>query len=213
MLYLLKRLPDAHALFERLLLPHVAASDLARRPLDGVFPDIARVSPEAFVTQEKAKPPHVLSEAQQQIDSLVARVNATWPGQYSVEPPVGIRWVRAFDQRFTPAAVKRLVAASTPTDALSPYAVHALEFGIVLALTFRFYVPDLEWSPERPLFDSALYDSGTETRIHVFHWAIKKLSSYGVSDGYPQKVCACLQWLRGDSAIQAAQRDLRAGEA
>ena len=213
MLHLLKRLPDAHALLERFLLPHVSADDLARRPLGGVFPDIARVHPEAFAEQEHAKALALVSASRKHIDSLVAHVNAAWPTRYSVVPPVGILWVRAFDQHFTPTAVRRLVSASAPANPSSPYVRGALEFGVVLALTFRTYVPDLEWSYEQPVFDSALYDRHTETRIHVFHWAIKKLSSYGVSDGYPQKVCACHQWLRGEAAIQAAQRDLRAGEA
>ena len=43
-----------------------------------------------------------------------------------------------------------------------------------------------------------MFDPKTGTVIAVFHWAIKKLSEYGVDDGYAAKTKACLQFLEDE---------------
>jgi hypothetical protein len=54
------------------------------------------------------------------------------------------------------------------------------------------------WRLDWPYWDSCLFDPKTGTVIAVFHWAIKKLSEYGVDDGYAAKTKACLQFLEDE---------------
>lgn len=204
-------LPTQHELFDRFFRPFLSREMEELRPHKSVFPDISRMGPLDAATRDAAKPHLILITANENIVALERRARDAWPGQYGVNGPIDIRWVVAFDTHFSARAVKSLISRADSTVESSEYVKTALEFGVVLAATFRCYVSDLTWSYEQPIYDSALYDPRTETRINVFHWAIKKLSSYGVSDGYPQKVCACLQWLRGDRSRLRALADLAQG--
>ena len=51
--------------------------------------------------------------------------------------------------------------------------------------------PRLSWLYDWPYWESALYDQETRSRINVFHWAVKKMSEYGVEDGLTDKLNAC----------------------
>jgi hypothetical protein len=69
--------------------------------------------------------------------------------------------------------------------------------------------PCVAWYLEWPYWDSAPYDPVSGFLIPVFHWAIKKMSDYGVDDGFRTKVKACLQVLneRSTSAEPGAATD------
>ena len=120
-----------------------------------------------------------------------------------------MKWIDVFDRRYDWQAVQELIARSDSHQPNNEYVRLGVEFGAVLAVIFKRFVPDLRWSYELPFWESPLYDARPETDLHIFHWAIKKLSDYGVEDGYAAKVCACLQWLRGKSVWQAAVKELR----
>lgn len=69
------------------------------------------------------------------------------------------------------------------------------EFGAMLGAVMRSLQPRLFWSPNWPYWESSLIDPASGSEIPVFHWAIKKMSSYGWDDGFAEKTEACLAML------------------
>ena len=104
-------------------------------------------------------------------------------------------WVAAFDQHYTRVRIRETIERSDPRDYGNDYLVTCCEFGAVLGRVLMSLEPRLLWRLDWPYWDSTLLDPKTGTAISVFHWAIKKLSAYGVDDGYAAKVNACLRSL------------------
>jgi hypothetical protein len=57
----------------------------------------------------------------------------------------------------------------------------------------RHSLPGLEWLGSAPYWESSLWYAPTGASIHPFHWAIKKMSSYGVDDGLRFKLLTALE--------------------
>lgn len=92
------------------------------------------------------------------------------------------------------------IARSHPEDFGGDYVVLCCEFGAVLGHVMRARQPRLFWYLDWPYWESMLLDPQTGTVIPVFHWAIKKMSDYGVDDGFVPKIERCLRILDGDEA-------------
>ena len=60
----------------------------------------------------------------------------------------------------------------------------------------------LDWIIEWPYWESSLFDNKTGHVLAVFHWAIKKMSDYGIDDGFAAKTKACLQLLEEDRRLK-----------
>ena len=67
------------------------------------------------------------------------------------------------------------------------------EFGAVLGHTLLGLTGRTAWLPDWPYWESAIYDCTSGYRVNVFHWAIKKLSDYGIDDGYRAKLLKCAE--------------------
>lgn len=135
-----------------------------------------------------------------QVARMLDAAREDWPGYLTISEPVDIRWVDAFDTYYDKSRVKDLVKRSSPDDFGNDYVVIACEFGAVLGHVLKQHLPRLQWIAGNPYWESALFDPESGNIVAVFHWAIKKLSSYGIDDGFAAKVQACLDVLQGGAA-------------
>ena len=62
----------------------------------------------------------------------------------------------------------------------------------------RDLLPRLAWIPSRPYWETSIFDAETGNIIPVFHWAIKKFSTYGIDDGFAAKLQVCVQMLQDE---------------
>jgi hypothetical protein len=67
---------------------------------------------------------------------------------------------------------------------------------VVLGEVLRQELSELVWLYDMPYWESALFYGATGSRVNVFQWAVKKMSEYGVDDGFGAKVGACVNLLR-----------------
>ena len=104
-------------------------------------------------------------------------------------------WIDAFDKSWPLAELTKLVSQANPEDLANPYVVLSCEFGAALGHVLQTFKPRLVWIPQLLYWDSELFDPQSGISMPVFHWAIKKMSKYGVDDGFGAKVFACVQLL------------------
>lgn len=83
-----------------------------------------------------------------------------------------------------PVQVSSVIVNSDATDFSNEFIVLCCEFGAVIGYAMQALAPQLEWLCDWPYWESGLLDTESGYRINVFHWAIKKSSSYGIDDGY-----------------------------
>ena len=123
-----------------------------------------------------------------------------WPSYLPVRPPVSFHWLNEFDEHYNRQRVLDLVSHSLPSDFSNDYVVICCELGAVIAAVFRERLPRLEWVPDWPYWDSALFDPVSANIVPVFHWGIKKLSSYALTDGIVPKLERCIELLAEDTS-------------
>jgi len=126
---------------------------------------------------------------------MLSAAREDWPEYLSVSGEIGLSWVDAFDRYWNRKRIKDTIRGSDPKDFGNDYVVIVCEFGAVLGHVMRGLQPRLVWYLERPYWESALVDPNRGFVIPVFHWAVKKMSGYGVDDGFAAKIDARLRAL------------------
>jgi len=139
-------------------------------------------------------------EALKRIATMVEAARVDWPEYLGVSGDIDLGWVHAFDEHYDRERVADVVARSAPEDFGCDYVVLCCEFGAVLGHVMRTMQPRLIWYLDWPYWESSLLDPKTGTVISVFHWAIKKMSDYGVEDGFVPKIEQCLRILDEEEA-------------
>jgi hypothetical protein len=198
-----KQLPHCDDLFLDFFAPWYHQDDLTRRGFVATLPDV--IQHQSFVGFSQAEaslfPVETQSEVLARIDAMLDAARTDWPTFLAVSGEIDQDWVAAFDHHYTRQTIIKTIERSDPRDYGNDYLVTCCEFGAVLGRVLMSREPRLFWRFDLPYWDSTLLDPKTGTAITVFHWAIKKLSSYGVDDGYPAKVNACLHFLAEDSDL------------
>lgn len=138
-------------------------------------------------------------ELASQVATMTRAAREDWPTYLDVADIVSLDAVDAFDEHWTRPEIAALIRRSDPADFTNDYLVVCCELGAVLGEVMRSIRPDLEWLYDSPYWESSLWDIESGSRIHVFHWAIKKMSAYGADDGLRPKVLAGLEGLRSDA--------------
>ncbi len=189
------RLPDCEDLFLQFFDPWYDEGDRERKRYAATRPDAEEI--DAWVGRS-AVDLGVLSEdgkqaAADMIEGMLEAAQGDWPGYLDVEGEVDSSWVEAFDSYYDRRRTRKLIDRSDPKGFSNDYLVIACEFGAVLGHVMRAQCPRLEWLLEWPYWESSLFDPRTGTRINVFHWSVKKLSEYGVDDGYVAKTAAVME--------------------
>lgn len=140
-------------------------------------------------------PPDIQTKVRNQIAIALRAAEIDWPNVLGVAKPVDLKWVEAFDRSWPLEELTKLVTRANAEDLSNMYVVVSCEFGAVMGHVLQSIAPRLVWIPQLLYWDSELFDPQSGLSIPVFHWAIKKMSSYGVNDGFAAKVGACLQIL------------------
>jgi hypothetical protein len=197
MKWLKKKLRDCDDLFLHFFSPWYHGDELARRGFVATLPDVLQHHSLVGLSQAEASivTEETQTEVLAQIDAMLEAARAEWPTFLVVSGEIDQEWVAAFDRHYTRARIRETIERSDPRDYGNDYLVTCCEFGAVLGRVLMSLEPQLSWRLDWPYSDSTLLYPETGTAISVFHWAIKKLSEYGVDDGYEAKVKACLQFL------------------
>ncbi len=131
-----------------------------------------------------------------QIGVMVEASQGDWARYLSVKGKPDLAWIDAFDRHYDRSAIRKVIDSSDPSDFENDYLVLCCEFGAVIGHVMIETFAELEWVFDMPYWESFVYHPPSGTEIPVFHWAVKKMSEYGVDDGFAEKVAACLQMLK-----------------
>ncbi len=187
------KLPSCDPLFMKFFDHWYKEPDRQRKVFKGTRPD-AQAFTNPGIHAQDASP--LRAEGQQaankQIATMIDAVKADFPTYLEVTGDPSIDWIHAFDSYYNEKRIKALIKESDPKDFSNLYFVSCCEFGALIGHVFTQYRDGLEWLPDWPYWESGILDTNAGVRIHVFHWAIKKLSSYGVDDGYRAKFLATI---------------------
>lgn len=191
-------LPDCNELFVRFFVPWYDDAARERHIVTTVAGDMVTLPSPAGVPPDD---PQVLApQGQEQVAGFIASVRAAAIADFQKYLPVTgdeptIEWIAAFDAHYDRPRIRAVIDRSDPADFSNDYLVICCEFGTLIADVMLRSDSSLCWLYDWPYWESAVYDPASGTRVPVFHWAIKKMSEYGVDDGFLAKVCVCLEIL------------------
>ena len=193
----MQEIPHCDELFKRFFASWYSEESLKQRSFPATFPDL--MTSEGLIGATQAEASCVTPEGQDEVAKRIAlMVEATrndWPNYLDVSGEVSLEWIDAFDKACDREKIAEIIANSDPTDFSNNYLVLCCEFGAALGHVLMAANPHLIWRMDWPYWDSGLLDPRSGTVMPVFHWAIKKMSKYGVEDGFAAKVRACLNLL------------------
>jgi len=140
-----------------------------------------------------------LLKVSDQVDRMIEGARHDWSQDFGAKDPVSLKGLAAFDKHYDARQIQGVIARSDPQDFSNDYLVLCCELGAVMGAVLRQLRPDFEWVWEWPYWESYLYDSDARDQFKVFHWAIKKMSGYGVDDGLEAKLrfAAEQPWKKG----------------
>ncbi len=142
---------------------------------------------------------------------MVDAARADWPTYLKVDDVVSVEAIAAFDSHWTRPRIAEVIRSSDNSDFANDYLVLCCELGAVLGEVMRLVLPSLEWLYSEPYWESSLWHAPSGGRIPPFHWAIKKMSSYGVNDGLRPKLLVGMETVQRSRG--AAQQGVEADEA
>lgn len=180
-------LPSCNDLFVRFFDRWYSEDERRRHGRNGlVRPDVARcAAPGTPVSEVSPLTPESGRRVVELLRSLVAAASGT-PGQ------IDLAWIHGFDTFYDRSEIARMLESSDPGDRRNRYAMTCQAFAAALGEVLIASMPGCEWLPDAPPWESAVYDPRAGYRVNVFDWAVKKLSEYGVEDGYAMKVKVCV---------------------
>jgi hypothetical protein len=138
------------------------------------------------------------AELASQVATMVDAAEQDWRSYLDIQHLLSLDAIGAFDAHWTRPKIAKTIRASDPSDYANDYLVICCELGAVLGEVMRGLRPELEWLYDSPYWDSSLWHADTGTRIHVFHWAVKKMSAYGADDDLRAKVLAGIDTMEGE---------------
>jgi hypothetical protein len=199
----MRALPHCDDLFLRFFDCWYDDAGRRRRGFKATFPDVLQHGSLVGLTQAEAS--CVAEEAQQQIldkiSGMVSAARGDWARYLEVKGEIDLGWIDAFDRHYDRERVREVIERSDPSDFGNDYVVLCCEFGAALSHVLRTGQRRLVWRLDWPYWDSSLFDPKTGTAIPIFHWAVKKMSEYGVDDGFAAKTKACLQLLNEERQL------------
>jgi len=190
-------IPHCDALFLKYFDPWYTPADRKRRGFRATRPDL--MQNKYFMGKNSAESsfltPAKQLEVGQRLETMLGDARNDWSSYLYLTGEPDLRWIATFDEYHDRDQIQALVDRSDPKNFSSDYVVTCCEFGAVLGQVLISLQPKLQWHYEWPYWESALFDPRSGSLIPPFHWAVKKMSEYGVDDGFAAKIEACLQIL------------------
>jgi hypothetical protein len=200
---MIQALPGCDELFLRFFDPWYDDAGRQRRGFKATLPDV--LQHQSFVGLSQEDSSLISQEAQgvalQQIERMLDASRCDWPGFLQLSGDISLDWIGAFDVYYDRDRIREVIERSDPKDFGNEYVVLCCEFGAALSHVLRIGQPRLIWRLDWPYWDSSLLDPETGTALAAFHWAIKKMSEYGVDDGFVAKTKAALQFLGEERSL------------
>ncbi len=195
-----QKLPHCDELFLRFFDRWYDKEARLRRPYKATRPDLERIyRPGIPAAHASLLTPDAQEREKKMIRTMTEAAHSDGTVLFKMSVQSSLEWVDAFDKYYDRQKINKVIERSDPSSFSNDYLVYCCEFGAVIAEALQSLKPELEWLYDRPYWESALFDSASGSRLNVFHWAIKKMSEYGVDDGYAAKIRACLEELEGIS--------------
>lgn len=190
-------LPWCDGLFSHFCAPHYEPHDLERRGVSATRPDMESECWPPGTPLSELHPIDAVGQrtARAELARALEGTRQAWSSYLTVKDDPSLEWVRAFDEHYTRERIDKVIQHADPAAPDNDYLALCIQFGLVLGESLRQELPRLQWLYDRPYWESAIVDLDTCSRINVFHWAVKKLSEYGVEDGFRAKVLACVNIL------------------
>jgi hypothetical protein len=194
-------LPDCDTLFSKYFLPWFGEQDRKRRVFQATRPDVEQLEVPDDMTASDVSPltAEGRSEAASRIADMLEAATVDWKEFLPVGDAPSTTWVAEFDRHFQRPRIQEVLKRSVATRFDNDYLVLCCELGAVLGTVLRALEPQLCWLYDWPYWESGLYCQKTRMRINVFHWAVKKLSEYGVEDELAAKIAACQRGLHSEA--------------
>src|SRR5688572_2138022 len=192
------RLGDADEMFRRFFDRWYDEDARKLRGFDATRPDMMTVPEYVGRTVAEVCPltETAASEVGARVETMRKAAEGDWPTYVPVRTPIDLGWVESFDAHYNRARVEDLLRRSDPADFANEYLVTVCEFGSVIGSVMTDLLPRVAWLPSWPYWESSIFDAETGNVIPVFHWAIKKFSTYGIDDGFGAKLQVCVQMLQ-----------------
>jgi len=163
--------------------------------LPKVFPDMLTIKPGMSESQICVLPPELRERSASAVATMVEAARTDWSSLLSDSGEIDLAWIDAFDRKHDQAYVTHLIETSDSTDFSNDVLVSCCEFGAAIGHVLKGLRPELIWAYDYPYWDSWLYAADKGVMIHVFSWAFKKFSAYGINDGYAAKLVAAAKFL------------------
>jgi len=190
-------LPDCDQVFMTYFDRWYKPEDRERKGFPATRPDAMRADNLRGISPREASP--LTEDGQTKTKGLVEGIldaaRTDWPTFLAVSEPVDIEWIDTFDKFYDKRRVKALIRSSKPASLSNDLVVHCCEFGVVLGHMLLSTQPNLHWVYNWPYWESSVFDPQTGLLFAVFHWAIKKFSSYGIDDGFKAKLLFCSEMI------------------
>jgi len=140
-------------------------------------------------------PNDIQVKVNRQLVSMKEAAEKDWPKTLPVEGTFDESWLSAFQTHYREEELKALLQRSAPNNFTNPLLIMCCELGACLAVALQGRQPQLQWLYEFPYWDSSLFDLNSMTRINVFHWAVRAMSSEWEQQPLLEKIKACEEFL------------------
>ena len=200
-------LPDCDKVFMTYFDKWYTPADRERKGFPATRPDVLSSDDLKGLSSRDASPltDDGQFEIMKMVEGMIDAARGDWPTFLKVSEPVNIDWIDEFDKFHDKRCIKALMKSSKSDDFSNDFVVRCCEFGAVLGHVLMSFQPNLHWVYDYPYWESSVFDPETGNIIPVFHWAIKKFSSYGIDDGFKAKVLACSQMIQRERKGQQGQ--------
>jgi hypothetical protein len=190
------KLPDVNELYSTFFDRWYGEEDRKRKGFEFARPDMMKCYRAGLMTSKiSCLTEEFQGEAIARVQRMVGSAKTDWARYLAVNGEIDEQWVLAADKHYDRKAIRQLIKISDPSDFSNDLVVTVCQFGAVLGEVLRQIKPRLLWLPEWPYWETSLYDPISGNVIPTFHWAMKKFSSYGVDDGFVEKLHCCVHIL------------------
>lgn len=200
-------LPDCDKVFMTYFDKWYRPADRERKGFPATRPDVLRSDSLINLSPQDASALTEDSQAEikRMVEGMIDAARGDWPIYLEVSEPINIEWIDKFDTFHDKRCIKALMKSSKPDNFSNDFLVRCCEFGAVLGHILITTQPNLHWIYDFPYWESSVFDPETGQIFPVFHWAIKKFSSYGIDDGFKAKLLACSQLIQRERRGQQGQ--------
>ena len=191
-------LPHCDDLFMRFFDPWYTDETRALKRFQATRPDLLTVDSFANADPNEISPldEDGRHESARRVHIMTDAAISDLPKYLLLTSEVDIEWVRAFDAYYDREKIRDMLNDADPNDFENSYLIACCEFGSLIGRVLSDRLPTLSWVYSWPYWESSILHVPTGSIIPPYHWAIKKMSEYGVDDGFAEKIEMCVQMLR-----------------